>query len=134
MKHDAVIADRHFGDRGDAVLLAVFDFAVLDLAAGIGDVRAVFAHAGAEQFQTTTGAGRFDDRRLELAGLAEFLGDRGRERIDSRRTDDVQLVAGLSGAGGQDDDTGGSEGERDSFHGGNLFWVKPSSAVIRSLP
>ena len=84
----AVEADLQLDDFGDAVLGAILELALLDGARGVGNVGVVFADAGAEQLEAAAGAGQFDDRGLEAAGLAELLGDGGGERIDRRGADD----------------------------------------------
>ena len=58
------------------------------------------ADAVAEQLDAAAGAGALDLRGLELAGRAELLGHRGRERIDRRRTDDGDGIARRLGVRG----------------------------------
>ncbi len=102
-QHDAVEADPDLDDLRHAVRPAGLDLAVLDLAAGIGDVGLVLADAGAEQLQPAASAGGFHHRRLEPTGPRELFGDRRRERIDGRGTDDMDLVARLGGGSGKTD-------------------------------
>jgi methionine synthase I (cobalamin-dependent) len=97
----AVKADIDLDDVLDAVLLAHFQFALLHAARGIGRVRMLDADAGAEQLHAAAGAGGFHHRGLDATGLAELLGTSGGERINGRRADDADLVAGFSGAGQQ---------------------------------
>ena len=71
----AVKADLDLDDFGHAVLGAIFEFALLDAARSVGEVGGIFAHTGAEQLHAAAGAGRFDDRGLHAAGLAEGFGN-----------------------------------------------------------
>ena len=80
--HDAVETNLDLDDFLHAVLLAGLVFTLLDRARGIGDVRIGRADAGAEQLEPAARAGRFHDRGLELADLAELLGNRGGEGIN----------------------------------------------------
>src|SRR5262245_3620542 len=90
--HDAVVADLQLGDRVDPVRRALIELGLLDPAGGVGDVRVLHAHAGAEQLHAAAGARALDDRRLELAAAAELLGDRGRERVHGGGAHDPDLV------------------------------------------
>ena len=57
------------------------------------------AHAAAEQLDAAARAGALHLGRLELAGLAELLGNRGGEGIDRRGTDHRDVVPARLGAG-----------------------------------
>ncbi len=77
---DSVIADHGFDDFSHTIILAGLKFAGLHAARCVGDVWSFRAYAGTEQLDTATGAGRFNDGRLEICRLAELLGNCGRER------------------------------------------------------
>src|SRR5690606_19700746 len=97
--HDAVEADLELDDLVDALGGTGLELALGDGARSVGDVGRTLADAVAKQLEPAAGAGRLDDRRLELADLAELLGDRSGEGIDGRGSDDADLVAGKGGAG-----------------------------------
>src|SRR5690606_2515973 len=73
---------------------AALDLAPLDAPRGVHDVRVAHAEAVAEQLDAAAAAGRLDLRRLEAGRAPEALGDDGREGINRRRADDVDIVAG----------------------------------------
>jgi hypothetical protein len=101
-QREAVDPDRNLDDQVDAVFGAALGFAFLDPPRRVGHVGIKRADAVAEQLHPGTRAGRFDDRRGEArVHLDEALGDRGRERIDGRGADDLDLVAraGIAAAG-----------------------------------
>jgi hypothetical protein len=89
-------------DASHAVLGAIVEFALLDLARGIGEVRRIIARSGAEQLHAAARARALDDRGLELAAAPELLGDRGRERVYRRGADDPDLIARARGRRRQD--------------------------------
>ncbi len=89
-EHDAVVAELHFDDVGDAGLGAIFLLGRLDLARRVGDVDLVLANAGAELLDASARAARLDDGRLEVRErLAELLGNdvaRTEELVDDPAT------------------------------------------------
>ena len=56
-KGQAIKADFDFNNLGHAILGAILEFALLDAARGIGQVRAVFTDTGAEQLHAAAGSG-----------------------------------------------------------------------------
>ncbi len=113
-EHDAVEADLDL-DRGDAGGLAGLELLRLHGARGVGEVGGVLADAGAEQLHAAARARRFDDRGLELAALAELLGDGGGERKHGRRADDLDLVARGGDAGRAGEGDGRSRRREEEF-------------------
>ena len=67
------------------------------------------ANAGAEQLEAAAGAGRLDHRGLHAGRLAELLGHGGGERINGRRTDNADLVAGQGRHRGEGHQAGGED-------------------------
>src|SRR5690606_20056053 len=95
-ERNTVEADLNFGDVGDAVLVAVLELGLGHGARGAGDVGMLRPDAAAEDLHAAAGSGRFDDRRT-LAGLLRvFFSSSLRERKYGRRSDNADLIAGLS--------------------------------------
>ena len=88
----AVDADRHLDDRLHAGRDAGLILALLDLPRCVLDVREVRADTAAEQLHARARAGRFDDHADVGIIALELLGDRGREGIDGRRADHLELL------------------------------------------
>jgi len=91
---DAVVAEADFHDVLHAGFAAGLDLFVLDLARGVRNVDRLFAETLAELLQTSRGATRLDDRRLEVrVGLAELLSHDVGVRQNRRRAGNLDLVA-----------------------------------------
>ena len=118
-EHDAVVADLDLDDVGDAVLVAAVHLGLLDAPRGVGDVGVVDTDPGAEELEPTARAGGLDRGGLEFRALPELLRDDGGERIDGRRADDADVVAGL-GVGnlyrGGERERGDGSPDEDSIH------------------
>jgi hypothetical protein len=80
--HDAVEADLHLRDLGDAIAGAEIHLGRLDAAGCVGDVRVLDADTRTEELEPAAGAGALDDGGLVVAGAAELLGHHGGEGID----------------------------------------------------
>ena len=80
---DAVIADLDLDDLLDPVGRRRFPISESLIAREALVISGNFdAHSAAEQLEAAAGAGGFDLRGLELAGLAELLGYRGGKGVD----------------------------------------------------
>src|SRR3546814_10566202 len=83
----AIDSDLQLDDVGHAIGGALGDFGNLDATRGVRHVRVLCADAAAEQLEPAAGAGRFDDRRLELRILLnELLSNSRGERIEDRKS------------------------------------------------
>ena len=112
---------------GDAVGVAVFDLAVLDRAAGIGDVGLLSPTPAQNSLKPPPVPEDSTIGDLKPAA-AEMLGDRGREGIDGRRTDDVDLVARLAGPEARPSRRGG----QGSQHPRRRCWEVPAALAANS--
>ena len=111
-EHDAIIADAHFHDVGDAIGVAQVDVGLADARGRVRDVDGGFAHAFAQLLTASARTATFNDRGFEIAVFAESFGHDGGVRQHGRRTRDLQLVTrrGDDGRSGKD-----RHGRRDQF-------------------